>query len=188
MKLASYFSLDHFQPTENVIYLLIMSIPHVYYFWIWTNPSQFTRVCRGHDAVSVLATSASFIKVIQFVTAVYWYVTHGPVPNPFELSNFVNLVIGSILCSFGQVLNLSVYKTLGKNGVYYGSRLGKSIPWVTGFPFNTVPHPQYVGSVLTIWGFTVIFARESHISAGFITLHGVWTLYYFITGVYEQYL
>ena len=26
------------------------------------------------------------------------------------------------------------------------------MPWVTGFPFNTFPHPQYVGATLTCLG------------------------------------
>ena len=38
----------------------------------------------------------------------------------------------------GQVLNAAVYRKLGKAGVYYGFKLGRPIPWETGFPFNTV--------------------------------------------------
>ena len=33
-----------------------------------------------------------------------------------------------------------------------GFKLGHTIPWVEGFPFNVVNHPQYVGSVLSVWG------------------------------------
>ena len=41
---------------------------------------------------------------------------------------------------------------MGKDGVYYGIKYGKKVPWVTGFPFSLCPHPQYIGSSLSIWG------------------------------------
>jgi hypothetical protein len=27
-------------------------------------------------------------------------------------------------------------------GVYYGIKLGRKVPWATGFPFSVAPHPQ----------------------------------------------
>ena len=51
-----------------------------------------------------------------------------------------------------QALNIGIYRAIGHEGVYYGFKLGHTIPWHDGFPFNLVPHPQYVGSVLTVWG------------------------------------
>ena len=51
-----------------------------------------------------------------------------------------------------QALNVGIYRAIGHEGVYYGFKLGHNIPWHDGFPFNLVPHPQYVGSVLTVWG------------------------------------
>lgn len=41
-------------------------------------------------------------------------------------------------------------------GVYYGFKLGHTIPWVDGFPFNVVSHPQYVGSVATVVGMAAL--------------------------------
>lgn len=188
-KFPNYVSASHLSSTENLIYLAIMSIPHIYYFWIWVNPSAFTRFTRSinqKDPVAFLANSATFIKFLQFSMALYWASNHGAIPNPMD--NLKTLVLGGVFFAIGQILNIAVYQTLGRNGVYYGSRLGQPCPWVTGFPFNTVPHPQYVGSVLTIWGLTILLATESHISSGLITLQVIWTSYYFITGVFEQYL
>jgi methylene-fatty-acyl-phospholipid synthase len=188
-KFPSYVSLDHLNSTDNLIYLAIMSIPHIYYFWIWVNPSAFTRTTRAlnqKDPVAFLANSATLIKFLQFGMGIFWSMNHGVIPNPMD--NMKTLVLGGVFFLIGQILNIAVYQTLGRNGVYYGSRLGQPCPWVTGFPFNTVPHPQYVGSVLTLWGLTILFATDSHISSGLITLQLIWTAYYFITGVYEQYL
>ena len=51
-----------------------------------------------------------------------------------------------------QALNVGIYRAIGNSGVYYGFKLGHHVPWHTGFPFNVVSHPQYVGSALTVWG------------------------------------
>lgn len=44
-----------------------------------------------------------------------------------------------------------VYQLLGECGTYYGVRFGKSIPWVTQFPFGVIKDPQYVGSILSLF-------------------------------------
>ncbi len=51
-----------------------------------------------------------------------------------------------------QWLNVGIFKAIGHAGVYYGFKLGHTVPWVSGFPFNVVSHPQYVGSVATVLG------------------------------------
>lgn len=43
-----------------------------------------------------------------------------------------------------------VYQLLGESGTYYGVRFGKTIPWVTEFPFGYIKDPQYVGSILSL--------------------------------------
>ena len=75
--------------------------------------------------------------------------------NMLQFSNkikYILLIIGTILCILGQLLNISVYKTIGRNGVYYGNRFGLAIPWVNTFPYNNkyIKHPQYIGATL-IW-------------------------------------
>ena len=42
----------------------------------------------------------------------------------------------------GQGFNTAIYRAIGKAGVYYGYRLDEPVPWVTGFPFSVVPHPN----------------------------------------------
>lgn len=54
--------------------------------------------------------------------------------------------------SLPQWLNVGIYRAIGHAGVYYGFKLGHTVPWVSGFPFNVVAHPQYVGSVATVLG------------------------------------
>ena len=71
--------------------------------------------------------------------------------------------------------------------MYYGTRLGVHVPWYTGFPFNVVSHPQYVGSVLTIWGVFALTLTQAHLSAGYAVICVVWSLYYVITGYIEEF-
>ena len=37
-----------------------------------------------------------------------------------------------------------------QDGVYYGFKMGRPVPWSSAFPFNLgFRHPQYVGAMLT---------------------------------------
>ena len=83
-----------------------------------------------------------------------------------------------------QVLNVGIYNAIGADGVYYGFKLGKSVPWVTGFPFNITSHPQYIGSVLTVWG-SFCLTLSQH-PPGLLLLTAYWTCLYAITLVQEQ--
>ena len=47
-----------------------------------------------------------------------------------------------VLLAAGQALNVGIFRAIGHAGVYYGFKLGHTIPWVSGFPFNVVSHPQ----------------------------------------------
>merc|ERR1719163_2779475 len=61
----------------------------------------------------------------------------------------------------GQGLNAAIYAAIGNDGVYYGFKLGRPVPWCTGFPFNVgLRHPQYVGVVLTLWGALTVLLCE----------------------------
>jgi methylene-fatty-acyl-phospholipid synthase len=63
---------------------------------------------------------------------------------------------GAVLIALGQGLNLSVFSRLGRIGVFYGNRLGYTVSWCQRFPFTWFEHPQYVGTVVAIWGFFVM--------------------------------
>ena len=89
------------------------------------------------------------------------------------------------LFGFGQSLNAGIFAAIGKVGVYYGSKLGHTVPWVTGWPFDTVSHPQYVGSVLSVWGLAVLL-WGSVPGGALVAVAAYWTGLYVITGVQEH--
>lgn len=94
-----------------------------------------------------MALLANVIKVAQIgslVALTDWSALH----SLSQLQLFLSLA----LIAYGQHLNFLVYKHLGVDGVYYGSRFGRSLPWVTAYPYNAIKDPQYVGCVITLIG------------------------------------
>lgn len=65
--------------------------------------------------------------------------------------------MAAIFIILGQILSVALYMKIGAEGVTYGIERGK-LPnkKATGFPF-IVPHPQYVGAILTCIGFIFLW-------------------------------
>ncbi|KAG5000914.1 phosphatidyl-N-methylethanolamine N-methyltransferase [Glycine soja] len=120
---------------------LLSPFPFYYCLWIW--PQWWVDLCgRGREArdpSKVMAYVSYFLKLVQFISLFYVSSFHWPPPFYFWP-----------LIAFGQFLNFRVYQLLGETGTYYGVRFGKTIPWVTEFPFGVITDPQYVGSIMSI--------------------------------------
>jgi protein-S-isoprenylcysteine O-methyltransferase Ste14 len=128
---------------------------------------------------------AAFIKLIQYLTVAWWYIRVAPVVGMADFTT-LRLLAAGLLLAGGQILNAATYRALGKAGVYYGFKLGRTVPWCTGFPFNTpIRHPQYTGSVLTIWGAAIAVYTPEHWQAGLHVMVFAWTLFYVITSFIE---
>jgi methylene-fatty-acyl-phospholipid synthase len=127
--------------------------------------------------------------VIQFGAVLAWFSSIRSQGLCIDLSAVYLLqwLLFLVLVCYGQSLNVGIFSAIGHDGVYYGFKLGRKIPWVTGWPFDSVSHPQYVGSVLTIWGF-VALVWSQYPSLELLTAAGFWTLVYAVTAVQEQYL
>ncbi|KAL9231961.1 hypothetical protein vseg_007119 [Gypsophila vaccaria] len=114
--------------------------PFPYYYYLWKNPQKWVNLCdKNNDPCKIMAYVSHFLKLIQFVSL--FSVSSFSWPPPFY---FWPLFL------FGQFLNFRVYQLLGESGTYYGVRFGKSIPWVTEFPFGYIKDPQYVGSIMSL--------------------------------------
>ena len=88
-----------------------------------------------------------------------------------------------LLIAAGQTLNVSVFRALGKTGVFYGNRLGQPVPWKRTFPFTWFEHPQYLGTVLTIWGFFVLMRFPAH---DWLFVPVLETVYYAVGAYFER--
>jgi methylene-fatty-acyl-phospholipid synthase len=96
-----------------------------------------------------MAFYANVIKVVQYVSIAFctdFSVIFANLQQPTTLLAFL------VLCGFGQHLNYMVYERLGINGVYYGFRFGKTVPWVDAYPYSVMRDPQYIGCILSLGG------------------------------------
>ena len=195
---------------EGLWLLPILSIPHIFYFVLWTQPQLWLAVCKpltdaraqraggtseayGNEACICMSVTAHFIKALQFFGCVAWFWTYSP--SSLTLAALMaqpvwRLVLGVLLLLAGQSLNAGIYAAIGRNGVYYGNRFGAKLgPWVTGFPFN-IPiagrHPQYVGVLLSIWGAASLLSDQSANDAGVLYVAGAWSALYVLTSIIEQ--
>lgn len=96
-----------------------------------------------------MALYAHCLKVLQFVSlgmCTNWGIIKQHITNPLYVIPALVFVV------FGQHLNARVYELLGQDGVYYGYRFGKNIPWRTEWPYSHVRDPQYLGASCTLIG------------------------------------
>ena len=68
-------------------------------------------------------------------------------------SNNEKHIFVAIDCTGGTLAHQGhVYGQIGSDGVYYGFKLGREVPWCTAFPFTTFRHPQYVSATSLFLG------------------------------------
>ncbi len=160
---------------------LLLLIERVSYILVWRKPNAFRGlVARGivfgqRDPVDALRSLFLVFKGIQISVFVGWCWYFGDRFPPLPTADMPLLVLGGLMLLLGQILNFSVFWRLGKVGVFYGNRLGHRVPWVEGFPFSIVPHPQYLGTLISIWGFFLIMR---HPYPDWIVLPLVSSVYY----------
>jgi protein-S-isoprenylcysteine O-methyltransferase Ste14 len=135
----------------------LLSVERICYVWIYRDPGAFRELSARAPILPSEPTDALralFIgfKVLQVGVFAWWCLVHsGGTLWPISAPAWA-VGVGLALIAAGQALNIGVFRRLGHTGVFYGNRFGYEVPWYTGFPFTVTPHPQYVGSLLTIWG------------------------------------
>jgi methylene-fatty-acyl-phospholipid synthase len=140
---------------------LLLSVERLVYVWASCAPESFRAWCTRFPLTSSLSPIKVLwklfygFKVLQFVVFIGWCVWHQQwAPSLFGEAP-VPLAVGSALLVIGQALNLGVFYRLGVTGVFYGNRFGEQVPWCRKFPFSLCRHPQYLGTLCSIWGFFV---------------------------------
>ena len=168
---------------------VLLSLERLCYVWIWQAPEDFRAWC-DHPAVAYIGKPVDVLqqlfygfKVIQVAVFVGWCYVYGH-GSLWPLGGQAwSLGCGGVLLVVGQILNVSVFYQLGKVGVFYGNKLGYEMPWCRAFPFSWLTHPQYVGTVLSIWGFFLVM-RFPH--DDWYLLPSLETVYYALGVYFEQ--
>ncbi|XP_038975030.1 phosphatidyl-N-methylethanolamine N-methyltransferase-like [Phoenix dactylifera] len=114
-------------------------LPFPFYYLLWNYPQAWVDVCgKGVDPSHRMAQVSHVLKILQLLAL-------------FSVARFCWPPWYCYpLFAVGQYLNFKVYQLLGEAGTYYGVRFGKSVPWVTEFPFGYIKDPQYIGSILSL--------------------------------------
>lgn len=151
--------------TDFILPLLLasslLSIERISYVLIWRKPREFarwaarTRIAGG--PVRALERLFCVFKFLQLLVFSSWIFAFSDSSVPFPTGSIVSQSVAAGLILAGQLLNFSTFWQLGRKGIFYGARFGHDIPWRTGFPFSVCPHPQYLGTVMSIWGVFLLF-------------------------------
>lgn len=135
---------------------VVLALERACYIAVWRRPAAFrqagARWLGRAEPVAALARLFLIFKVLQATVFLGWCAYFGGgrlLPSDAPPAVFA---AGALLVLAGQVLNAAVFVRLGLTGVFYGNRFGHRVRWRYGFPFSWLRHPQYVGTVATIWG------------------------------------
>jgi len=168
---------------------VLLSLERLCYVYIARCPDAFRAWC-SRPAVASVGSPVEVVqklfysfKGLQFAVFFGWCAVYG-YAAPLPLSGcLVPLGVGVACMVTGQMLNCSVFYRLGQVGVFYGNRLGYDVPWCRAFPFSLLKHPQYIGTVLSIWGFFLIMRFPHH---DWYLIPVLETAYYALGAYFEQ--
>ncbi len=172
-----------------VIATVLLAVERIAYVWVWRQPESFRALCKRigggllDDPVIALERLFYVFKALQILVFVGWCYVFGNGSIWMPDRNLLPIVAGGMLIGAGQILNFGVFYRLGTVGVFYGNRFGYELAWCREFPFSLVNHPQYVGAVLSIWGF---FLAMRFPYSDWILLPALETIYYTLGARLEQ--
>jgi len=143
--------------------VVLLSLERVTYIGISRYPDFWLARCRRPPvrwlaADPVVAVRRLFMgfKALQLGVFLAWCMVLGGALVPLPTAPLAMALAGLAVIAVGQWLNGLVFRRLGPRAVFFGSELGDEGRLVTGFPFSLIPHPQYAGAVLSVWGFFLV--------------------------------
>jgi len=174
---------------------LAISFNYVMHGFIWHRSAHFAALCRGplsilgNDPVEVFSNLEVLAKLIQAAALALLLGSAGVSAAMASVASAPWWCWATLffLVGAGQGLNFATYAAIGKAGVYYGFKFGRTVPWCHGFPFNTgLRHPQYLGVVLTLWGGLLLLLCQDLSAAGIPQLVFAWAGMYIVMCAMEE--
>lgn len=168
---------------------VLLSFERIAYFLISRYPDAWRELCRRPGLVALGGPVDTLhklfygFKVLQMAVFLGWCSVFGDALIPWPNAAAAVWVAGGILLGIGAALNVSVFYRLGGTGVFYGKELGHDVPWIHGFPFSLLKHPQYAGTLALIWGFFLLM-RFPH--GDWFVVPAIETVYYAVGAYYER--
>lgn len=168
-----------------IVAVMLLTLERGSYVWIARRPETFRRLCATRvvswvgGPVTVVGVLFGAFKVVQIGVFLSWWYAH----EAGHLAGAMIVALAGALIVAGQALNFGVFYRLGTIGVFFGDRFGHEVPWCRAFPFSWIAHPQYVGTVLTIWG---LFLATRFPHPDWYLLPGVATVFYAVSAHLES--
>lgn len=165
----------------------LLGVERACYVWIARAPRSFRawtarpRVTWLGEPVAVVEMLFYAFKVLQLSVFIGWCYLHEPSLVPSAPPGVI-AVTGALFLA-GQALVMIGFYRLGRVAVFFGDRLGYDAPWCSAFPFSVLPHPQYLGAVVSIWAFFAVM-RYPHTDWYLIPV--VETIYYVAGAALEE--
>src|SRR5262245_8502526 len=172
-----------------VVAAVLLAVERIAYVMIWRYSEPFSALSATWPLrwlggpVEVVRAVFVVCKAIQAAVFVSWIYLHAGAGGDVVSGSWPIVAAGCLVVVAGQVLNFGVFLRLGTTGVFYGNRFGHDVAWCQAFPFSLLAHPQYVGTVMSIWGLFLI-TRFPHID--WYVLPMLETAYYGIGAKLEQ--
>jgi len=165
----------------------LLSLERICYVFAWHRPEAFRRAGRrfglGSDGVTALERAFYAFKALQvavFAGWCLWYSRGGPLALS---SSDEAIVLGGLLIVAGQTLNVLAAWRLGRVGMFYGVRFGHRVARCDRFPYSVLAHPQYFGTVATIWG---VFLALRFPHPDWAVLPFLESIYYLVASILES--
>ena len=165
----------------------LLGVERACYVWIARRPRSFSAwaarpsIAWLGEPVAVVEKLFYAFKILQLAVFVGWCYLHDPSLMPSAPPDVIGMAV--VLLVMAQSLVLMGFYRLGRVAVFFGDRLGYDAPWCSAFPFSVVPHPQYLGAVLTIWAFFAVM-RWPHADWWLIPM--IETIYYAAGATLEE--
>ena len=168
---------------------ILLSFERVFYIRVWRNPDWFRSFCNARliaqlrDPVTAVRSAFYVFKGVQLAVFCGWCYAFGAGERGYISAQAPAVALAGILILTGQILNFGVFLRLGRVGVFYGDIFGHELPRCQQFPFSVLNHPQYVGALLSVWGF---FLLTRYPNLDWLYLPLVETAYYALGAYFEQ--
>jgi phosphatidyl-N-methylethanolamine N-methyltransferase len=134
----------------------LLAVERACYVVISRAPRAFRELCaRGALAggpVAVVERLFYAFKALQLSVFAAWCYVHGDGSLLPAHDSPLVCALASALIVAGQVFVIATFYRLGRVGVFFGDRLGYRVERCREFPFSVLAHPQYVGTIVTVWG------------------------------------
>jgi methylene-fatty-acyl-phospholipid synthase len=158
----------------------LLGLERACYVAVWRQPARFRDAVTAWagpaaDPVDALANLFVGFKALQAAVFFAWCLYFGELAAADAGSPDAGARRRHAAGRGGTMPQRRRVRAPRPHRVFYGNRFGHDVSWRYGFPFSWFRHPQYVGTVATIWG---VFIALRWPNPDWIVLPLIETAYY----------